>query len=222
MNQSEQVSELFKALSKAQSEIRGAKKDSENPFFRSKYADLESVWDAAKKPLADNGLCVVQTTDVLNGEPVVVTTLGHTSGQWVRGVLPLTMVKKDPQSQGSAISYARRYALAAIVGVVQTDDDGESAMDRGPQGKGMIDPGNGIQKEGPRIPTLQKDATDYLKSKDLGNPSGKLVDSLDMKTTGALVSFLDSKYEGKEMPGKTAELHEYLIGHALRLEGISA
>lgn len=220
MNQSEQVNELFRALSKAQSELRGAKKDSENPFFKSKYADLESVWDAAKNPLADNGLCVAQTMDVLNGEPVVVTTLGHASGQWLRGALPLTMVKKDPQSQGSAITYARRYALAAIVGVVQTDDDGESAMDRGPQGKGMIEAGNGVQPEGPRIPGLQKDATDYLKAKGLGNPSGRLVDSLDVKMIHALVGYLDSKYSEKEMPAKTAELHKLLIGRAMQLEGL--
>ena len=91
-------------------------------------------------------------------------------------------------------------------------------MDRGPQGKGMVEPGNGIQKEGPRIPTLQKDAVDKIGC----NPSGKLVESLDVKTTHALVAYLDDKYASKEMPAKTAELHEYLIGHAMQLEGISA
>jgi ERF superfamily len=216
-NQSEQVNELFSALARAQAKLTGAKKDSENPYFKSTYANLESVWEACRPVLYAHGLCVVQTTDIVNNEPVIVTTLGHSSGQWIRGTLPLTMVKKDPQSQGSAISYARRYALAAIVGVVQTDDDGESAMDRGPQGKGMIGPGNGIQHEGPRLPTLLKDCTEKIGC----NPSGKLVESLDMKTTHALIDYLENKYKGTEMPNKTADIHDHLIGHAMKLEGLT-
>lgn len=216
MNQSEQVDKLFQALTKVQAELRGAKKDSDNPFFKSKYADLEACWNALRGPLAANGLCVVQTLSVMpNGDPSLITTLGHESGQWMRGELPLNMKAKDPQAQGSALSYARRYSLAAITGLVQTDDDGEAAMDRGPAGKGMIELGNGIQQEGPRIPTLTKDVTEKLGC----NPSGKLVDSLDQKTTHALIGYLDDKYDSKEMPTKTAELHQYLIGHAMQLEG---
>lgn len=130
MSQSEQVNELFKALSKVQSSIEGAKKDSSNPFFKSKYADLESVWEACRKPLTDNGFCVIQAGEVREGVAGIVTTLGHSSGQWIKGFMPLNAVKPDPQAQGSAITYVRRYALAAIVGIVQVDDDGESAMNR--------------------------------------------------------------------------------------------
>lgn len=215
MNQSEQVDKLFQALSKLQGDIRGAKKDSENPFFKSKYADLEACWDALRSPLAANGLCVAQTVTLLaSGEPGLITTLGHSSGQWIRGEMPLNMKAKDPQAQGSALSYARRYSLAAITGLVQTDDDGEAAMERGPAGKGMIESGNGIQKEGPRLGTLPKDITDKLGS----NPSGKLIEELHGDVTRKLVGILEEKYNGREMPTRAAEMHSHLVSHAMSLE----
>lgn len=132
MNQSQEVKDLFAALAKAQGEIKGAVKDADNPFFKSKYADLASVWDACREPLSKNGLSVIQTTEFIPELGIcVATTLGHLSGQWVRGLLPIMAAKTDPQGIGSAISYARRYALAAIVGVFQVDDDAETAMNRG-------------------------------------------------------------------------------------------
>lgn len=132
MQQSETINELAVALCKCQSELTAAKKRSENPFFKSSYADLSEIWDAARKPLADNGLSVVQTMDGSNGDVVIVTTLLHNSGQWIRGRLPIHPVKNDPQAVGSAITYGRRYSLSAIIGLVtEADDDGESAMDRG-------------------------------------------------------------------------------------------
>lgn len=128
MNQSQELKDLFAALSKAQAVIKGALKDSANPFFKSKYADLESVWEACREPLTKNDLSVVQTTEFVPEAGVcIMTTLGHASGQWIRGTLPIMAIKQDPQGIGSAITYARRYALAAIVGIVQVDDDGERA-----------------------------------------------------------------------------------------------
>lgn len=131
MNQSEKLDLLFSAVVKLQSELPGAKKDSANPFFKSSYADLESCWHAARSLLNKNGLCVIQTGGIEDTEAGLYTTLGHTSGQFIRGFLPLNMKAKDPQGQGSAITYARRYGFAAILGLVQVDDDAESAMDRG-------------------------------------------------------------------------------------------
>ena len=130
MNQSEQINELAAALAKAQGQITGALKDSANPFFKSKYADLASCWDACRKQLTDNGLSVVQTTEVTDGHVCVVTTLAHSSGQWMRGYLPVKAKDDGPQAQGSGITYARRYALAAIVGLAQIDDDAEAAQHR--------------------------------------------------------------------------------------------
>ena len=132
---SEQINELATALCAAQKQIKGAIKDANNPFFKSKYADLTSTWDACKDALTSNGLSVVQTispdcskpgTD-LNLPMTLDTMLIHKSGQWISGSCPLINLKGDMQGLGSAISYARRYSLAAIVGVVTEDDDAESA-----------------------------------------------------------------------------------------------
>lgn len=129
--QSPEINKLAEGLSKAQAEITGALKDSSNPFFKSKYADLAATWDACRLPLSKNGLSVIQTTQVSDqGSVYLETTLAHSSGQWIKGALPINPVKNDPQGIGSAITYARRYALAAIVGVAQVDDDGEAAHGR--------------------------------------------------------------------------------------------
>jgi len=128
--QSEQINELAAALSKAQASITGALKDSANPFFKSKYADLASCWDACRKQLTDNNLSVIQTTDIVADTVVVRTTLAHSSGQWISGILPVRAKDESPQAQGSGITYARRYALAAMVGLAQIDDDAEAAQGR--------------------------------------------------------------------------------------------
>lgn len=129
-NQSESIAALAAALAKAQGEIKGAAKDTANPFFKSKYADLASVWEACRAELTKNGLSVIQTTDDGGNGITVVTTLAHSSGEWIRGRLTMRPVKDDPQGVGSAITYARRYALAAIVGVAPEDDDGNAASGR--------------------------------------------------------------------------------------------
>lgn len=129
--QSESIAALAAALSKAQADITGALKDSSNPFFKSKYADLASCWDACRKQLAANGLCVIQTTTHTDAGVMLVTTLAHSSGEWIRGTLPVLTKDNGPQAQGSGITYARRYALAAIVGLAQIDDDAEAAQARG-------------------------------------------------------------------------------------------
>jgi hypothetical protein len=129
--QSESIAALAAALSKAQADITGALKDSSNPFFKSKYADLASCWDACRKQLAANNLAVIQTTEVTEAGTVLVTTLAHSSGEWMRGTLPVVTKDNGPQAQGSGITYARRYALAAIVGLAQIDDDAEAAQARG-------------------------------------------------------------------------------------------
>lgn len=128
--QSESINELATALSKAQSQITGALKDSKNPFYKSSYADLASCWDACRKQLTDNGLSVIQTTDVLDGMVVVRTTLAHSSGQWISGVLPIKTKDDGPQAMGSGLSYSRRYSFSAIVGLAQIDDDAEAAQAR--------------------------------------------------------------------------------------------
>ncbi|MFP3859259.1 MAG: ERF family protein [Bacteroidales bacterium] len=130
MNQSQEINELVKALSKAQAQMKGAKQDSKNPHFKSDYADLTSVWTACKGALTDEGLAIMQTIEYVESKILLVTTLAHSSGQWIKSFMPVMAVKMDPQGIGSALTYARRYALAAMVGVCPEDDDGETAMGR--------------------------------------------------------------------------------------------
>jgi len=128
---SEAINELAMALSKAQGEITGALKDSANPFFKSKYADLASCWDACRPALAKNAIAVIQIPEVIDGHLYLTTTLAHSSGQWMRGSLPCNPKDASDQATGSSITYARRYALAAFVGIAQVDDDGNASSGRG-------------------------------------------------------------------------------------------
>ena len=139
MEKSESIKEIATALNKVQATLQAAKKGSENPFFHSKYADLLAVWDACRDTLTLNGLAVTQIADIdSEGRGVLETVLMHTSGEWIKGRLPLTTAKNDPQGQGSAITYARRYSLSAIIGLcTEGDDDAEGAMNRG-SGKGEV------------------------------------------------------------------------------------
>jgi len=130
--QSEKIDLLAAALSKAQASIRGAVKDSQNPFFKSSYADLASVWEAAREPLTANGLSVSQLIERDGDTPLMTTILMHASGQWIASTALIVAMKRDPQSFGSAITYQRRYSLAAILGIPQIDDDAESAHGRQP------------------------------------------------------------------------------------------
>ena len=123
----ENVDKLAAALVKAQREMKGAKKDSENSFFKSKYADLGSVWEACHEALSANGIAVVQSPAFRDGHFFLTTTLLHSSGQTISGDYLIKPVKDDPQAYGSAYTYARRYSLAAMVGVISEDDDGNAA-----------------------------------------------------------------------------------------------
>jgi len=139
MKSSDAINELASALCNAQGQMGGAVKDSANPFFKSSYADLTSVIKAIKQPFADNGLSYTQFP-VSNENGVGVSTrLMHVSGQWLEMEYTLPTVKKDPQASGSAITYARRYALQSIAGIPTADDDAESAMLRGDDKKIISD-----------------------------------------------------------------------------------
>ncbi len=127
MNRSEALNELAAALAKAQGMIRGAVKDRTNPHFRSNYADLSSIWEACREPLASVGLAVTQLPAVEEGAVVVETVLLHSSGQWCSSRLRIPLAQQTAHAIGSAITYARRYSLAAMVGVAPEDDDAEMA-----------------------------------------------------------------------------------------------
>jgi hypothetical protein len=134
MQHSNTLGELAKALVAAQKEIKPAAKDSTNPFFHSKYADLVSVWAACREPLTSHGLSVIQVpAEAGEGRIALQTMLLHTSGEFIIADPASTSLSKDdPQGVGSAITYLRRYGLSAMVGVVAEgeDDDGNAASKR--------------------------------------------------------------------------------------------
>lgn len=137
MTRSDQINELATALANAQAEMGGAKKDSTNPHFKSKYADLASVVDAALPALNKHGIAVIQFPRLVHAGGAdwlvdVETQLVHTSGQFVGDSLAVPVTKVDAQGVGSAITYARRYALGAIASVAPEDDDANAAVGNGP------------------------------------------------------------------------------------------
>ena len=129
---SSDIDKLAAALAKAQSEIRGAKKSSTNPFFKSDYADLDTVIKSCFPQLTKNGLSVIQGNDTCDkGSFYVTTMLLHESGQWIKSKLKMPIGgKQDAQAVGATITYARRFSLSAMVGIAQTDDDGNSISDK--------------------------------------------------------------------------------------------
>ncbi len=124
---SDSVAALAAALAKAQGMMSHASKDAQNPHFKSRYADLAAVWSAVREPLSANGLSVVQTVAQGDGTVGVRSLLLHASGEWISSLLEMPVAQKTPQGYGSALTYARRYALAALVGIAQDDDDAEAA-----------------------------------------------------------------------------------------------
>ena len=131
MKTSTETNELFTALALAQGEIEGAEKDGKNPHFGNKYATLTSVIDAVKKPLAKYNLAIIQSPDCDPESPTpkiwLSNRLVHKSGQWLETQYFMKPQQDTPQAWGSAITYARRYCLMAILGVPAEDDDGDAA-----------------------------------------------------------------------------------------------
>lgn len=181
--QSQEINKLAEALSKAQGTMRSATKDKINPHFRSKYATLSAIQDAVREPLSTNGLSYSQTTTILEHEVVLRTTLMHASGQWLSSVYPIRPVKNDPQGMGSALTYAKRYSLSAILGIdSEEDDDGNAATfsdDKKKESASFTMPGTSSSKEGSRaspssITTGDKKITDkqgnllFVKAKNKG------------------------------------------------------
>jgi hypothetical protein len=146
MTRSESIAELAKALCKAQGAMLFAKKDSANPFFKSKYADLASVVEAAKKPLAENGLSYIQMPRADAAGVTVETLLMHVSGEWIASDLFMVPVKGDPQGVGSCITYARRYSLQAMLGIPAEDDDGNAASGKTDNKMALVEKPNGTTR----------------------------------------------------------------------------
>lgn len=141
MKKSDNLASLAKALVAAQKNMGAALKDSKNPFFKSKYADLNAIIDASIPALNEQGIAVLQSPGVVmdgvgGSVSVINTILLHESGEFISGESKVVAAKiNDPQAEGSATTYARRYGLQAMVTLKAEDDDGEAAMGRTTQAK---------------------------------------------------------------------------------------
>jgi len=135
---SDQISNLAASLLKAQKAIGVALKNAKNPYYKSKYADLKTVIDAVKEPLNANGITFLQAVDMNSeGIGVVDTILLHESGQFMSARTPIYCLKEnDPQALGKGISYSKRYALQALLGLPTEDDDAEAAIGQGQKKNG--------------------------------------------------------------------------------------
>jgi len=156
MDRSEQLNELAPALAKTQAALRLAKEDRTNPAFKSRYATLSSVWEACREALGSNGLSVVQMpVPSPEGFLYLETILLHESGQFLAGTTTMPLAKCDPQGYGSALTYARRYALSSVLGICEgDDDDAQSATPPRPQQQSRP----AVESSGDRSATAPKPA----------------------------------------------------------------
>lgn len=129
MKTSESIKQIAEALVSAQKEIKFAVKDSTNPHYKSKYANINSVIDAVKAPLNNNNIAILQSLSPSDdGKLHLTTRLIHSSGEWIEDTAVCPLQKQDAQGLGSAVSYIRRYSLSAFLSLYSdTDDDGQSA-----------------------------------------------------------------------------------------------
>jgi len=133
MNKSDEIKDLATALAAAQGELENASKNAQNPHFRSKYADLAEIINCIRPVFSKHGLATMQCPSFSDGVASVETVLMHKSGQWMSSNVSAPVGKQDAQGVGSAITYLRRYSLAAVANLAQEDDDANTAVGRGKQ-----------------------------------------------------------------------------------------
>ena len=175
MNRSESISQFAAAFVKAQASMDNAVKGAANPFFKSKFADLNSIREACTPPLNACGISILQPTTVVDGKHYIETILLHESGEFLSGLYEIVVAKaNDPQSLGAAISYARRYGLQSMVSLGAEDDDGESALGR------KASAGGNFAKPTPSVTKTTPPVTDYYQA---GDPPAKKTGGFGAKKT---------------------------------------
>ncbi len=223
MNRSESIDQLAKALASAQAEIGTASKDRENPHFRSRYATLASVQDACRSALSRHGLSVVQLPGGEGQRVEMTTVLMHSSGQWISCSGTFIATKGDPQGIGSAITYARRYQLAAIVGVApDDDDDGNAASEPTPARAAPAPPPKPAKLHGPLATWLgafgwpaaeRRDRAEFL----LAHAGATFDDCCDPKIGGNVLAALQQRLAEVTVGDMTeAQAREALFAEAMK------
>lgn len=236
MRTSEDLNELAAALAKAQAKIENAPLNKNNPHFKNKYADLAAIRDAVTKPLSEQGLSYVQMTGTTEGgQFALFTRLMHTSGQWMESIYPLPVDVGKQQVMGSAITYARRYSLAAVCGVAaEEDDDGKAATSPGEPRQqrpaktysGTAQRGNAAQKSAPEAPPTQHQppADGNGKAAGTGNPievtdADGQIEEFQRTKSGALaaIKFLEAEIDRVDYIEDKASLWDVNREACLRL-----
>lgn len=187
MERSENINELALALTKAQAEMGGAVMDSDNPFFKSKYADLGSIIRVIKPPFAKHGLSYSQFPITSEDRIGVETVIVHESGQFISNEFTMRVPKADPQSAGGVISYCRRYALQAVCGIPAVDSDGEEYMQR-----------------------AREEESQKISSDDIFEQTESRI---ELKTWRDVVLEV-GQHEGKKLGEVPTDYIKFLIGHA--------
>jgi hypothetical protein len=177
MSHSDATDQIAAALAKAQGEIKNPRK-SKTVTVRTKtggsyefsYADLTDITDSVKKPLSDNGIAYTQHVEEVDNRNRLVTTLWHSSGQWIRAINPLFVSEQSNQAFGSAVTYMKRYALAAMTGVSADDDDDANRADGNQMivppetkpTKAVIEVDPNITNVSPAAPEIAKSTPDWI------------------------------------------------------------
>lgn len=196
---SESITKIAPALLAVQKEIENPHKNSENPHFRNRYADLAEIINTMREVCANHGIVVVQSTGMSDGNCTVDTMLLHESGEWIRSNAACPLPKQDPQGVGSATTYLRRYSLAAMLCLAQEDDDGNVGSKKSPpqtqratpQDAANVDPRHLAMSKvmdwsgvNPTSKDVFKDAVGYCIEQATGQkPTGKVDDATWTATT---------------------------------------
>lgn len=221
------IASLATALAKAQGQMAAAAKDVKNEFYAKKYADLASVWEACRGALSANGLSVIQLPRKVSAGVEVETILAHASGEWISNLLCMPVSKPDAQGVGSAITYARRYALAAIVGVAPDDDDDGNAASNKPSPASQYKrpaakPQAPVEKpdqntpqqtkpapEAPPAPAKQQEQPVSEKSAEAGASDAQEFDDLGEESQAQGLTITNATYKDGKSQGK--DVRVYLI-----------
>lgn len=182
MKTSELVADIYSAFAKAQGEFKVARKDSDNPFFKSTYADFQSVVEAARPALAKYGLSFSQAATYVDGVWILTTRVSHLSGQWFESTYPLNPVKNDPQGFASAQTYGKRHSLQALLGIIASDDDdGEVSIGREPASPRIArkEDALGILKKFEGISVGRSQVLSYLQVAAVENVTADMLDHLN-------------------------------------------
>lgn len=202
-----ETKELYAALVAFQADLKPVDKSAANPFFKSKYAPLPAVMEVIQPLLAEHGLAVCQMVTRLEGQSALRTILVHKSGQSIQDTMPLLLTKADPQSQGSAITYARRYAIMAALGVVaDEDDDGNAAS-----GKVKAAPRATAKKDAPKPATQEQLDTIRRGLAAVGTADDAAKRVLDQVKTQAQANELIKKLAAKVKATKQDEPDDVML-----------